>query len=74
MIHYYRYFFVKKKVFNYSELHFSEETSFKIHTLVLKEYIERSHIKHLLQFLRYWLNHCIIWKEFLLQGFPYALI
>jgi hypothetical protein len=25
---------VKKKVFNYSELHFSEVTSYKIHTLV----------------------------------------
>ena len=34
MIHYYRYLFVKMKVFNYSELHFSEVTSFKIHTLV----------------------------------------
>ena len=33
MIHYYKYLFVKKKVFNYSELHFSEVTSFKIHTL-----------------------------------------
>ena len=33
MIHYYRYLFVKKKVFNYSELHFSKGTSFKIHTL-----------------------------------------
>ena len=33
MIHYYRYLFVKKKVFNYSELHFSEGTSYKIHTL-----------------------------------------
>ena len=29
----YRYLFVKKKVFNYSELHFSEVTSYKIHTL-----------------------------------------
>ena len=34
MIHYYRYLFVKMKVFNYSELHISEVTSFKIHTLV----------------------------------------
>ena len=34
MIHYYRYLFVKKNVFNYSELHFSDETSYKIHTLV----------------------------------------
>ena len=33
MIHYYRYLFVKKKVFNYSELHFSEGTFYKIHTL-----------------------------------------
>ena len=33
MIHYYRYLFVKKKAFNYSELHFSEVTSYKIHTL-----------------------------------------
>ena len=31
----YRYLFVKKKVFNLSELHFSEVTSYKIHTLVL---------------------------------------
>ena len=30
----YRYLFVKKKVFNYSELHFSEVISYKIHTLV----------------------------------------
>ena len=29
----YRYLFVKKKVFSYSELHFSEVTSYKIHTL-----------------------------------------
>ena len=29
----YKYLFVKKNVFNYSELHFSEGTSFKIHTL-----------------------------------------
>ena len=27
----YRYLFVKKKVFNMSELHFSEVTSYKIH-------------------------------------------
>ena len=33
MIHYYRYLFVKMKVFNYSELHFSEVTSYKIPTL-----------------------------------------
>ena len=32
MIHYYRYLLVKKKVFNYSELYFSEVTSHKIHT------------------------------------------
>ena len=32
MMHYYRYLFVKKKVFNYSELHFSEVISYKIHT------------------------------------------
>ena len=35
MIHYFRYLFVKMKVFNYSELHLSEGTSFKIHTLGL---------------------------------------
>ena len=35
MIHYNRYLFVKKKVFNYSELHFSKVTSYKIHTLGL---------------------------------------
>ena len=34
MTHYYRYLFVKMKVFNYSELHFSEVTSYKIPTLV----------------------------------------
>ena len=34
MIHYYRYLFVKMKVFNYSELHFSEGTSYKIPTLM----------------------------------------
>ena len=34
MIHYYRYLFVKMKVFNYSELHFSEVTFYKIPTLV----------------------------------------
>ena len=28
------YLFVKKKVFNYSELHFSKGTFYKIHTLV----------------------------------------
>ena len=33
MIYYYRYLFVKMKVFNYSELHFSKGTCFKIHTL-----------------------------------------
>ena len=33
MIHYYRYLFVKMKVFNYSELHFFEGTFYKIHTL-----------------------------------------
>ena len=33
MIHYYRYLFVKMKVFNYSELHFAEVTFYKIHTL-----------------------------------------
>ena len=36
MIHYYRYLLVKKKVFNYSELHFSEGTFYKIHTLISK--------------------------------------
>ena len=35
MIHYCRYLLVKMKVFNYSELHFSEVTSYKIPTLVL---------------------------------------
>ena len=34
MIYYYRYLFVKMKVFNYSELHFSEVTFYKIPTLV----------------------------------------
>ena len=42
MIHYYRYFFVKKKVFNYSELHFSELTSYKIHTLINEKFQIRS--------------------------------
>ena len=36
MIHYYRYLFVKMKVFNYSELHFSEVTFYRIHTLGVK--------------------------------------
>jgi hypothetical protein len=31
---YYRYPLVMKKVFNWSELHLSEVTSYKIHTLV----------------------------------------
>ena len=35
MIHYYRYLLVKKKVFNYSELHFTEGTFYKIHTLII---------------------------------------
>ena len=47
MIHYYRYLFVKMKVFNYSELHFSEGTSFKIHTL----------IRHLIQ------NHTLVFTS-----------
>ena len=34
MIYYYRYLFVKMKVFNYSELHFDEVIFYKIHTLV----------------------------------------
>ena len=34
MIYYYRYLFVKMKVFNYSELHFAEVTFYRIHTLV----------------------------------------
>ena len=42
MIHYYRYLFVKMKVFNYSELHFSERTSFKIHTLVSNKWVLNS--------------------------------
>ena len=33
MIHYCRYLFVKMKVVNYSELHFSEVTFYRIHTL-----------------------------------------
>ena len=33
MIYYYRYLFVKMKVFNYSELHFAKVTFYKIHTL-----------------------------------------
>ena len=39
-VQYYVYLFVKKKVFNYSELHISEVTSYKIHTLVV---LLRSH-------------------------------
>ena len=31
----FRYLFVKKKVFNLLDLHFSEVTSYKIHTLVI---------------------------------------
>ena len=33
-VQYYRYLFAKKKVFNLPDLHFSEVTSYKIHTLV----------------------------------------
>ena len=33
-----RYFFVMKKVFNYSELHFSKGTFYKIHTLAVKTF------------------------------------
>ena len=33
MIHYFRYLFVKMKVFNYSELHFFKGTFYKTHTL-----------------------------------------
>ena len=42
-IHYYRYLFVKMKVFYYSELHFSEVTYYKIPTLAsaLKSCIEK---------------------------------
>ena len=35
MIHQYRYLFVNMKVFNYSELHFSDMTFYRIHTLAL---------------------------------------
>ena len=42
MIHQYMYLFVKMKVFNYSELHFSELTSFKIHTLGTKSWEQKS--------------------------------
>ena len=35
MIYYYRYLFVKMKVFNCSELHFAEVTFYKIHTLTV---------------------------------------
>ena len=38
MIHQYRYLFVKKKVFNYSELHFCEGTFYKIHTLAMSQH------------------------------------
>ena len=47
-IHYYRYLFVKKNVFNYSELHFSEVTSYKIHTLVSNS----NHIKTYVCFVK----------------------
>ena len=36
---YYRYPFVMKNVFNWSELHLSEVTSYKIHTLVVRQHI-----------------------------------
>ena len=42
MIHYCRYLFVKMKVFNYSELHFSEVTSYKIHTLVVSPLVQKN--------------------------------
>ena len=44
MIYYYMYLFVKMKVFNYSELHFTELTSFKIHTLPINRLIGLSRI------------------------------
>ena len=36
-VQYYSYLFLKKKVFNYSELHFSEVTSYKIHILAINQ-------------------------------------
>ena len=45
MIHYYRYLFVTKKVLNYSELHFSEMTSYKIYTLSDIDEVKGSHTK-----------------------------
>ena len=44
MIHYYGYLFVKKKVFNYSDFHFSKVTSYKIHTLVTKYLFTIAHL------------------------------
>ena len=38
----YRYLFMKKKVFNYLELHFSEVTSSKIHTLVVSPLVQKN--------------------------------
>ena len=51
MIHYYRYLFVKMKVFNYSELHISEVTSYKIPTLVLLLITKLTNGLHLHQLL-----------------------
>ena len=52
--------FVKKKVFNYSELHFSEVTSYKIHTLV-------TILKALV--VRFQLNVTKIWRK---VGLPHV--
>ena len=51
MIHYYSYLFVKKKVFNYSGLPFSEMTSYKIHTLVVALLLWNQVVVDDLQFL-----------------------
>ena len=53
------------KVFNYSELHFSEETSFKIHTLV---YAKKSmYIKNLSGFC--YIDAYFTWQN--PTNFPY---
>ena len=43
MIHQCRYLFVKKKVFNLSEQHFSEVAFYKIHTLEFSMYCTKCH-------------------------------
>ena len=71
----YRYLFVKKKVFNWSGLHFSEVTSYKIHTLTCYEQdIELDHCsKQKIQFkMLVW--SLVIFFHFSYHFLPFLLI